>query len=127
MSATTGQHYRLPSEAEWEYAARAGTVTSRPWGDDIGTDRAACDGCSTVWPQWRVGPVGLHAPNGFGLYDMSGNVWEWCSDWYDRDLYKKRRGLGVDIHTDEALTGDPTMVEFARIVRGIFKSCIFRG
>ena len=84
MSTTTGQPYRLPSEAEWEYAARAGTVTSRPWGNEIGTDKAACDGCSTIWPHWRVGPVGLHAPNGFGLYDMVGNGWDWVEDCFTR-------------------------------------------
>ena len=74
------QAYRLPSEAEWEYAARAGTTTRYSWGNAIGRNRANCDGCGSRWDNERPAPVGSFAPNGFGLYDMHGNVWEWVAD-----------------------------------------------
>ena len=80
LSSQTGAEYRLPSEAEWEYAARAGTATKYSWGNEIGANRANCDndGCGDRWEY--TAPVGSFAPNAFGLYDMHGNVWEWVED-----------------------------------------------
>ena len=82
LSRKTGQAYRLPSEAEWEYAARAGTETARYWGRAIGQDRANCDGCGSAWDDRRTAPVGSFAPNAFGLHDVLGNNWEWVADCY---------------------------------------------
>ena len=76
--------YRLPSEAEWEYAARAGTVTARWWGDAIGADHANCNGCGSQWDGREIAPVGSFAANEFGLYDMLGNAWQWTEDcWHE--------------------------------------------
>lgn len=72
--------YRLPSEAEWEYAVRAGTRTARWWGEAIGKANANCDGCGSRWDAVLIAPAGSFGPNPFGLYDMLGNVWEWTSD-----------------------------------------------
>jgi formylglycine-generating enzyme required for sulfatase activity len=82
LSRMTGKDYRLLTEAEYEYATRAGTQTAYPWGDDIGTKNANCRGCSSQWDGKQVAPVGSFGPNGFGLYDMVGNVWEWVEDCY---------------------------------------------
>ena len=79
------QAYRLPSESEWEYAARAGTTTRYSWGNEIGHNRANCNGCGSRWDGKRPAPVGSFKPNGFGLYDMHGNVWEWVADCYRGD------------------------------------------
>ena len=76
------QGYRLLSEAEWEYAARAGSTTAYSWGDKIGRDLANCDGCGSRWDNKRAAPVGSFQPNKFGLFDMHGNVWEWVEDCY---------------------------------------------
>jgi formylglycine-generating enzyme required for sulfatase activity len=78
----TGRRYRLPSEAEWEYAARAGTASLFWWGDEPGKERANCSGCGTAWDGDRTAPVGSLAANPFGLHDVLGNVWEWTADCY---------------------------------------------
>jgi formylglycine-generating enzyme required for sulfatase activity len=85
LSRMTGQPYRLLSEAEWEYAARAGTATKYYWGDAVGEGHANCDGCGSKWGNRETSPVGSFAPNAFGLYDMAGNVWQWVQDCYHPD------------------------------------------
>ena len=85
LNQKTGQTYRLPTEAEWEYAVRAGSTTRYYWGNRMDGDYA--------WYLENSGnkthPVGQKKPNNLGIYDMSGNVWEWVSDWYDESYYKK--------------------------------------
>jgi formylglycine-generating enzyme required for sulfatase activity len=82
LNQKTGQRYRLPSEAEWEYAARAGTKTQYAWGDGVGKNNANCDGCGSQWDNKSSAPVGQFKPNAFGLHDMHGNVREWVQDYY---------------------------------------------
>ncbi len=103
LSRKSGKKFRLPTEAEWEYAARAQTTTARFWGDgesgacnfanvndrtskrvnNFSWDNFSCDDGYAV-----SAPVGSFRANAFGLYDMLGNVWEWCSDWYSKNYYK---------------------------------------
>jgi formylglycine-generating enzyme required for sulfatase activity len=76
LSQRSGQEYRLPSEAEWEYACRAGTATRYPWGDDFRKDRAN----GPEGGPMKTTPVGEYPPNPWGLFDMNGNVMEWVQD-----------------------------------------------
>jgi formylglycine-generating enzyme required for sulfatase activity len=87
LSKKTGMPYRLLSEAEWEYAARAGTTTRYPWGDEPDTNHANFRDSGSQWSGKQTSPVGSFEPNAFGLYDMIGNVWEWAQDCWN-DSYK---------------------------------------
>jgi formylglycine-generating enzyme required for sulfatase activity len=86
MSRKTGKTYRLPTEAEWEYAARAGTKTTYYWGNALEKDRANCAGCNSQ-PLNQTVPTGTFPPNPFGLLDMAGNAAEWVEDCWE-DNYK---------------------------------------
>ncbi|MBW6511260.1 MAG: formylglycine-generating enzyme family protein [Desulfuromonadaceae bacterium] len=85
LNQRSGKTFRLPTEAEWEYAARSGGKSEKYSGSN--------DVDAVAWYNGNSGnqthPVGQKQPNGLGLYDMSGNVWEWCQDWYDSGYYTK--------------------------------------
>ena len=92
LSAKANKTVRLPTEAEWEYACRAGTATRFYSGDRINGHMRSADLAKVGWyggnSAGRSHPVGQKPPNAFGLYDMHGNAWEWCQDWYAEDYYR---------------------------------------
>jgi formylglycine-generating enzyme required for sulfatase activity len=106
--------YRLPSEAEWEYACRAGSQMAFAFGDSLSSTQANFDG-SRPYGSGRTGPnlqrtsrAGAYAANVWGLYDMHGNVWEWCQDWYDENYYQVSPEIdprGPDAGTQRVLRG----------------------
>ncbi len=85
LSKQTGQPYRLPTEAEWEYSARAGTESVYWWGDKVMDGFAICDGCGSQWDGQSTAPVGSARANPWGVHDLSGNVDEWVQDCYQPD------------------------------------------
>jgi len=112
-SAPKGWTVRLPTEAEWEYACRAGTATAYFFGDTISQAQANYDGTrqneggTETAKRYETTAVGSYPANAWGLFDMSGNVFQWCQDWY-RDFYRK-------CPTDDPLNGAPGQM---RVLRG---------
>ena len=108
LSRETGEAYRLPTEAEWEYAARAGTTTKYSWGNEIGVNRANCygDNCGDQWK--NTAPVGSFPANAWGLHDMHGNVWEWVQDCWNGSY------AGAPVDGSAWMSGDCSR----RVVRG---------
>ncbi len=95
LSEKTGDSYRLPTETEWEYTAKAGTNTEFHTGESI-KGLANCAGCGTAWDNQSTAPVGSFAPNSFGLFDIHGNVWEWVQDCWSDD-YSQHGNTAVSI------------------------------
>ncbi len=108
LSQKTGQKYRLPSEAEWEYAARAGSTYSYWWTNSKSAIHANCFDCGSRWDGSQTAPVGSFEANRFGLYDMSGNVQEWTADCYQNSY------VGAPADGSARVTADCTQ----RVVRG---------
>ena len=108
LAKQTGEPYRLPTEAEWEYAARAGTSTIYLWGNEVGFGLANCTGCGSNFDGDRTSPVGTFAANKFGLHDVHGNVWEWVQDCWQEGY------AGAPSDGSARLTGNCS----SRILRG---------
>ena len=108
LAKKTGRPYRMMSEAEFEYANRAGSTTTFWWGDDIGKTHANCNGCGSIWDRKMASPERSFPPNPFGLYDTAGNAWSWMADCWN-DSY-----VGAPTDGSPWLTGDCT----TRTVRG---------
>jgi formylglycine-generating enzyme required for sulfatase activity len=105
---TGTKSYRLLSEAEFEYAARAGTTTDYPWGDEIGKGNANCAECGSQWDGKQTAPVGSFPSNKFSLYDMQGNVWQWVEDAFSDnsdDLLPDGSALKGDSSSSRVLRG----------------------
>ena len=108
LSKTTGKPYRLPTEAEWEYADRGGTTTAYWWGDQMRKGNANCKDCGDPWHKEGPEIAGSFAPNPVGLYDMNGSVWEWVADCW----HNSYQGAPADGHAWDSPSCD------MRVIRG---------
>ena len=112
LSRTTGQAYRLPSDAEWEYAARAGTRTTYWWGNSEKPGEmvmASCRGCGSEWDGVNNAPVASFSANTWGLHNVHGNVWEWTADYYCDDFRSGRDDGGARDKDDCAVRDAPEL------------------
>ena len=120
LSRQTGHKYRLPTEAEWEYAARAGTKTKYWWGNSIGSNNATCNKCNSQWgwdAQNMTAPVGSFKANPFGLYDTVGNVYEWTCSGYGVESKTKKAEYIQYNGKEQVCVNRKTKNKF-RVIRG---------
>lgn len=121
LSDKTGHTYRLPSEAEWEMAARAGSKTAFWWGDTLpadGTVRAACVGCGSQWDSKAPAPADAFPANPWGLHNVHGNVWEWVADLYCDDYASGPKNGTPRLTDDCAPVGGAPPARGVRTLRG---------
>jgi formylglycine-generating enzyme required for sulfatase activity len=118
LSRMTGKRYRLLTEAEYEYATRAGRQTVYPWGDDPGSNNADCNGCGSRWDYVEPAPVGSFAANAFGLYDMVGSIWEWVADCYHPSYEVETSQGKVDAPADGSEWTSACPADQRHVVRG---------
>jgi len=104
LSLQTEQEYRLPTEAEWEYAARAETESQYWWGNEMVSKKANCNGCNSQWDNKKTASVGSFSSNAFGLYDTVGNVWEWTCSKYERQYAGKEQQCINNINNENSQT-----------------------
>ena len=114
LSAKTGKHFRLPTEAEWEYACRAGSRTPFNTKEKLTTNQSNYDSNNNPKGEYRQNTVAVNSfsPNAWGLYNMLGNAWEWCSDWYDGTYYNDCKAQGIVTNPAGAVSG------LRRVLRG---------
>lgn len=122
LSRMTGKEYRLLTEAEWEYAARAGTTTVYFWGNEVGEGNANCVGCKSQWDGRQTAPVGSFKPNPFGLLEMHGNVFEWVEDCYGPYVEARTDGTGATAPncSSRVLRGG-SLIDDPRLMRAAFR------
>lgn len=121
LSEKTGHAYRLPSEAEWELAARAGSKTAFWWGDTLPADgivRAACAGCGSAWDSKAPAPADAFPANPWGLHNVHGSVWEWVADFYCDDYASGPKDGSPRLTDDCAPVGDRPPARGTRSLRG---------
>lgn len=135
LSQKDGRRYRLPTEAEWEFACRAGTTTPFSFGNTLNGSQANCDGNQPYGTEGkgpflqRTTTVGSYRPNSLGLYDLHGNVREWCADWYDPNYYRGSpvddpRGATSGVY--RVVRGGTWYLE-AKLCRSAFRGCSVPG
>lgn len=121
LTGKTGHTYRLPSEAEWEMAARAGTRTAFWWGDTLpgdGVVRAACAGCGSQWDSKAPAPPNAFPANPWGLLNVHGSVWEWVADFYCDDYASGPKDGTPRLTDDCAPVGNRPPARGVRVLRG---------
>lgn len=119
LAMLTGQSYRLPSEAEWEYAARAGSESAYWWGDALQPGMAQCDGCESPAKRDQPSAVGTHPPNPWGLYDLNGNVDEWVADCYSENYMgaSSSQGARTNLNCGQRVMRGGSWFDIPRLIR----------